>query len=221
MLFLCLPSTVQAEVVVDLGTPGNAPDWLITAAGAVDAPSFQSNVNRPGTITLLDNSLITGNIVAGGSVGAYNGFWYAENHFDIPVGAQNVQFQFADLWGNDRVVLSLNGVNIGHATFGRGVGDGLMRFEENGEDLPFVFSEVTSGTVTSGFNIGGRNTLRLTVNNTGINLAAPTVPSAFAGDGTVVHLPTATLSFTAIPEPSAAALLFAAAGCVVLRRKRS
>ena len=205
---------------IDLSTPGNAADWLITAAGAVNAPSFQSNVNRPGTITLIDNSLISGNFVSGASVNQYNGYWHAENSFQIPAGATNIQFDFEDLWANDRVVLSLNSVDIGNATFGGGTGAGLMRFDENGSDQAYTFDETVSGSINTGFNVGGTNVLRMTVNNTGINLAAPTVASWFPLDGTVAHLPTATVSFTSIPEPSSGFALFAGVNLLMGYRRR-
>ncbi|MEL6105699.1 MAG: hypothetical protein AAFU85_06680 [Planctomycetota bacterium] len=212
--------TSRGETVVDLGTPDNAANWLITAAGAVDAVSFQANVNRPGTISLMDNGLVTGNFVAGAMADDYNGFWFAENTFFIPDAATDVQLNFDGLWANDRVVLTLNGVELGNATFAGGTGAGLMRFEEDGADLPFTFTETNSGTVTSGFNIGGDNVLRLTVNNTGVNLAAPTVASAFAGDATAANLATATLTFTAIPEPSSCLVLFACGTLVLTHRRR-
>ena len=206
--------------VIDLSTPGNASDWLITAAGAVDEPSYQSNVNRPGTITLVDNALVNGVFVPGASLDDYNGYWHAENRFLVPDNATEVQLEFDGLWANDRVVLTLNGVDIGNATFGGGTGLGLMRFEEFGADLPYTFTETTAGTVTSGFNVGGTNVLRMTINNTGVNLAAPTVASAFPGDATVAHLANATVSYTVIPEPSSVAFLLAATSSLLLTRRR-
>ena len=220
-LVFVLTTSVGTAATIDLSTPGNASDWLVSAAGAVDAPAFQSSVNRPGTITPIDNALITGNFVAGGSIGDYNGYWHAENRFVIPTGASDVQLDFTGLWANDRVVLSLNGVAIGNATFGGNTGAGLMRFDENGVDQPFTFTETTSGLVTNGFNVGGTNVLRMTVNNTGVDLAAPTVASAFNGDATVAHLATATVSFTAIPEPSAVfTLLLGTALLPIMRRQK-
>lgn len=214
------PAVCSAETVIDLATPGNASDWLITAAGAVDAPSFQSNVNRSGTITLLDNSLVSGNFVTGASVAQYNGFWYAENSFDIPAGATDVEFSFDGLWANDRVVMFLNGVEIGNATFGGRTGLGLMKFSESGADEPYTFSEKNNGNITTGFNIGGTNTLRMTINNTGVDLEAPTVASAFPNDGTVAHLASATLTFTAIPEPSSALFATSVSAIALLRRRK-
>ena len=213
-------SNVSAAVI-DLGTPGNASDWLVTGAGAVGAPAFDTSQTFPGDISLSDNGLPTGNYVTGASFAQFNGFWYVENSFELPANATNVSFDFNGLWGNDRVVMSLNGTQIGNATFGGGTGSGLMRFEESGSDLPFTFTETTSGTITSGFVIGGTNTLRLTVNNTGVNLAAPTIPSAFPEDSTTVYLASGTVAYTAIPEPSCAIALLASTFVFAARRRRS
>jgi hypothetical protein len=212
-------SPVNAAVMLDLGTPGNAAIWRITAAGAVQAPSFQTNVNRNGSISITNNSLVSGNFVQGASASNYNGFWIAQSDFVIPSGATSVQLQFSQLWANDRVVLSLNGVPIGNATFGGGTGVGLMKLDESGSDVPYTFSELNAGTITSGFNIGGINTLRMTINNTGINFQSPTVAAAFANDGTVANLQTATLSYMPVPEPSSFLLLVGLGLVGVLHRR--
>lgn len=93
----------------------------------------------------MDNGLVTGNFVAGAVVDDYNGFWYAENTFFIPDTATNVRFEFDGLWANDRVVMTLNGVELGNATFAGGTGAGLMRFEEEGAELPYTLPRRTRG----------------------------------------------------------------------------
>ena len=220
LLLLSVAQLCHGDTVMELGTPGNASSWLVTAAGAVDATSFQVDINRPGTISLMDDGLVTGNFVTGANVADYNGYWHVENTFFIPEGATDVRLEFGGLWANDRVVLTLNGIELGNATFGGGTGAGLMRFEEDGPDLPYTFTETTSGVATNGFNIGDSNVLRMTVNNTGVDLAAPTVGSAFFGDVTTTNLATATLTFTAIPEPSSCYCLMLCGTWVLLRRRR-
>ena len=215
--------TIQMDgyaAVVDLSTPGNSANWLVTGTGAGGAPSFETSVNRAGDISISDNSLVTGNFVAGASSAQYNGFWYVENSFALPAGATDVELRFDGLWANDRVVMFLNGNEVGNATFGGGTGLGLMRFAENDPDVPYTFSETNSGIITDHFVIGGNNVLRMTVNNTGINLAAPTVAAAFPLDGTAVHLPLATLSFTAVPEPNTFAFLTAVMASAMAARRR-
>lgn len=218
-LLCCQPSTADAQVI-DLSTPGNASDWLVTGAGASDAPAFQTNFNRTGEINISTNGEPTGTFVTGASSAAFNGFWYAENSFFLPTNATNVSLDFDGLWGNDRVVLSLNGTNIGNATFANAMGNGLMRFTENGADDPFTFTNTDSGTVNSGFVVGGNNVLRITVNNTGTTYFAATTPSVSAGDVTSAHLPVANVNFTAVPEPAAIAPLFAILALIAFRRRR-
>ena len=65
----------------------------------------------------------------------------------------------------------LNGNTIG--SYGIGTSQGQMVLVDNNahQETPYVFSQQTSGTVTSGFNLGSLNTLKIIVNNTGGNAA--------------------------------------------------
>ena len=86
----------------------------------------------------------------------------------LPANATRATLNFT-LFGDDRVVLQLNGESIGN--FGLGpsgpyTGPGVMKLTSGGPDTPFVFNGAGLGMVTVGFNFGGVNTLRLIVNNT-------------------------------------------------------
>jgi hypothetical protein len=80
---------------------------------------------------------------------------------------------------------------------------------ENGTDQTYAFSSsMTSGTVTTGFNIGGTNTLSLIVNNTGTWYGGPTHTWQTTTDGSNAGV-TASLSYngaTTVPTLSTAAL---------------
>jgi len=201
----------DAQTTVNLGTAGNAAQWLMTAAGASAAPAFQDG----GSISITSNGLLSGTFVAGGSLASFNGFWLADNTFSIPAGATGVSLSFSGLNADDRAVLQLNGATVGNVGISGGTGlptpgPGLMRFTESGADSAFTFTSTQSGTLTFGFNIGGTNTLRLIVNNTGAGLAASTHTFLTGTDNCNASV-TATLTYTpgaaTVPAVSTGVLL--------------
>ncbi|TWU59392.1 hypothetical protein Poly51_21800 [Rubripirellula tenax] len=206
--------------VLNLGTGGNASSWTSTGAGAVNAPTFQVNLNSANDISLISNGQATGTFTTGGSLAAFDGFYSAENTFAIPAGATDVRLDFDDLFGNDRVVLQLNGVDIGNSTFFGTTGTGLMQFQYNTPDISYTFDETVAGSVTSGFNIGGLNSLRLVVNNHGfVGIDVPTQTFSFPGDAVNARV-AATVTFSAVPEPSSImALAMGAVGLGFCRRR--
>jgi len=211
------PDSAGAATIT-LGTTGNASNWLITGAGAAAAPAFQTNVNRTGAITLTSNAVGTGIFVTGGSLAAFNGFWFADESFTLPANASGIQLSFNSLYGNDRVVLQLNGTTIGDATNLGTSGAGVMSFS-SGADAPFTFTNTTSGTVTSGF-VTGVNTLRLIVNNTGVTpITAPTATfGSPSGDGATAFL-NASVTYN-VPEPSSALLALGGLSTAFIQRRR-
>jgi hypothetical protein len=168
-LVLAANETALAVTVVNLGTPGNAASWLITGGGASMAPAFQvlCDSTAPGCISPSSNGNSTGTLISGFLV-SNSSFWYADNTFSIPAGATGISLSFSGLVGDDRVVLQLNGANIGNFCCAGGLtaGDGIMSFNGSTYVNPFDFTNTVSGTVTSGFVVGGANTLRLVENNT-------------------------------------------------------
>src|SRR5437868_7119608 len=104
-----------AAAPITLGTTGNAANWLITGAGATAVPAFQTSANHPGEISPTSNAFGSGSFLSGGSPGAFNGFWFADQTFLLPGNAFGVTLTFNSLYGNDRVVLELNGTIIGNA----------------------------------------------------------------------------------------------------------
>lgn len=172
-------------VVLDLST-SNISDWLITGGGAVDAPAnLYSAATNPGDPLPVDGISVygsTGTFVKGGSDAQFNGFWFADARFQLPSNASSVSLVFSNLYGDDRVVLELNGKILGDFFLNGSeknpplTGTGVMSFSSAPHDVPFTFTGKNSGTVTSGFILGGENDLRLVVNNTGqAVLNAPTI----------------------------------------------
>ncbi|MDB5324399.1 MAG: sorting protein [Phycisphaerales bacterium] len=205
-------------VTADLGTAGNAASWRITGAGAVAAPAFQVSANGSGEISLTSNGFNNGTFVSGGSLSSFNGFWYADETFTLPANASSAALTFSNFYGNDRAVLELNGTIIGNVDHLGATGNGIFSFPPGPPDVAYTITGTTSGTVTSGFLVGGTNTLRLIVNNTGTtSISSTTASFANNGDATDAGL-TATLTY-AVPEPSGV-VFFGLAGVLLGRHRR-
>ena len=72
----------------------------------------------------------------------FNGFWYADFTFALPADSFDIALSFSRLLADDRVVLQLNGTNIGDyllSTGGIG-GPGMMSFPAGPPDVPFTFT---------------------------------------------------------------------------------
>jgi hypothetical protein len=202
-----------SAVTVDLSTVNTA-NWKVTGAGAVDAPAWQWNVTG---VALTSNQTKSGTFATGGSLANFNGFWFANEKFTLPANAANVKLAFSTLLADDRVVLQLNGASIGDFFLNvsgsnpPSTGLGVMSLPPGPPDQPFTFTGQTTGTVTSGFVIGGENVLRLVMNNTHQPaLNSPTVTYQDANDGSSATV-TATLTYD-VPEPGSACLI--AVGCI-------
>lgn len=178
-------SIAASGAAIDIGTASNASSWRITGAGAIEAPAMQVLDN----ISISDNGFSTGTFVEGGSPEDFNGFWYADVTFFLPATATNIQLMFSDLWADDRVVLQLNGTDIGNFFLLTTPGTGVIALPPGPPDVAFTFTHQTSGVVSSGFLIGQDNVVRMIVNNTGwSNLAAPTCGFKSTTDNTAAGL---------------------------------
>ena len=99
----------------------------------------------------------------------FNGFWYADETFTLPSNASYIKLSFSGLYGDDRVVLELNGTMIGNYALNgtKGAGKGVMSFPgpndmhlPNPPDVNYTFTDTVSGTATNGFVVDGVNDLR-------------------------------------------------------------
>jgi len=186
--------------VITISTSNNAANWLITGAGANVAPAFQLN----DSISLTSNGLNSGTFAPGGSLAQFNGFWFADLTFSLPADAKNVVLNLNSGGFDDRAVVQLNGTDIGNGGIA-GPGSGLMTFSSGSPEVTYPFTGFGSGIVTSGFNVGGLNTLRLIVNNTSSGIFGTTKTFQGTGDFTVANFSgTVTFDQPAVttPEPN-------------------
>jgi hypothetical protein len=200
--------------------------WTATAGGAVNATPFAvTGFGNAGGQTVLSISSTgdgSGTFLAGGSIANFDGFWTARYSFSLPPGAVNVQLNYYNLFGDDRVVMKLNGTTISSALAipPGGSLNGSMVLTDGGALQPYTFAGAfgsVSGTANSGF-VPGLNTLDFIVNNTGGDPNGPLKPT-LVNDGTAIGL-TGVVSFD-VPEPSSASLLLLALGGALLRNRKA
>lgn len=205
--------------MIDVSTSiANAPNWLVTGAGAINAPSI-SHSDGSISVTTVE-SIVTNMAYAGaGTLAGFDGFWVANLTFFVPDGATGLSLTFSGLIADDRTVLELNQRILGDFRLNPGeagisqTGPGMMAFSDGflgANDQMYDFTGVTSGTVTTGF-LTGINNLTLIVNNTGDStLLAHT--ARFVGNGDLTGaLLNASVSFqefvpTQTPEPASLSL---------------
>jgi hypothetical protein len=214
VLPLVLSDMGQAKAgTTNLGTAGNAASWEITGGGAAGATAFQVDVTQAGQIAPTSNGKSSGSFASGGSLANFNGFWYADETFKLPSNATNIKLSFSGLYGDDRIVLELNGTMIGNYALNgtNGAGNGVMSFLgpndmhlPNPPDVNYTFTDAVSGTATTGFVVDGVNDLRLIVNNTGQEpITDPTRTFKGTDDTTEAFLDaTLTYQVKSVPEPS-------------------
>jgi hypothetical protein len=168
----------------------------------------------------------SGSFLPGGNLANFDGFWLADFAFSLPANATSVSINYGNFYVDDRAVLTLNG-HIVDATgipyFGHMNDVGEMVFTDGGPLQSYSsFSSPDgffSGTVTTGFNLGGVNTLEAIINNTKAGVYGPDLPFQ-SGDGTLFGL-SGTISYSVVPEPSSLLIFcFGAFASAFLRRRQ-
>ena len=220
-MFAVLCSPLNAGII-DLSTgPAN---WTVSIpnAGVSDVTPFGSGPD--GTNLKLDSvGNGSGTWVTGGSNATFDGFWVADLTFTIPAGATGVTLSFSNLHIDDRAVVSLNGASFASLGIGGG-GLGEMVLVDHGPNDSYTFLQNLTGTVTSGFNIGGTNTIEWIINNTGNGISG--APQGLSGGDYTSFAMVGTLSYStdvaSTPEPGSMGLIAAGlalvAGLAVRRR---
>jgi hypothetical protein len=160
-------------------------NWTVTGGGATNVVPYAHGNELSVTSTAFSN----GTFLPGGSLANFDGFWTAKLTFVLPYGATNVSLVYSNLTFDDRGVLSLNGNAVGATGTGTssGVNPGLMVFTDGGAEQNYNFSgpvATVSGTATSGFVIGGTNTLQAVINNTRNGVTATNLQTLSTADGT-------------------------------------
>ncbi len=158
-----------------------ASKWTVSevSGGHVDTQpaTFSGISNKVGTIVFqfTDN----------------DGFWYADNMFNLPAGATSIKLKITGLVADDRVVAELNGNIISNTGIGA-PGNGYMTLVDMGANEQYAFTHAYGAqktTIKEGF-LTGMNDLRLIVNNTNQGIQGGLVPgtnaSTFTGISAVV-----------------------------------
>ena len=215
-------STISGFVFAILCSPLNAgtidvstgtASWTVSipSAGVSNATPFGNGGGDGTHLCITSGCNDSGTWVTGGSYNtAFDGFWVADLTFTIPAGATGVALNFSNLQVDDRAVVYLNGAPFASLAQGGG-GLGEMMFVDGVSDVPYTFAQNLTGTLTSGFNIGGTNTIEAIVNNTGCGRCNP--PDGLSSGNPTDFAMVGTLSYsqgdTSTPEPGSMGLIAA------------
>lgn len=213
---LFISSWLAGAATLDIGvsTSGN---WTVSGGGASNvSPYIVTTKVFPGggapgfTITwisITSTAETNGTFVAGGSIAGFSdGFWIADYRFFLPSNAVSVTLNYTNLYGDDRVVLTLNGTPIAATGIISAQGtNGDMVFTRGGPTQPYTFSGPdgsVSGVVAAGFHAGSSNLLEAIANNTHTGIYGTNEPlSAGIHDQAILGL-AGTISYSiAVPPP--------------------
>jgi hypothetical protein len=226
---LCLAVEAPAFAnVLSLNTDGTTP-WTVSVpsdsiSGATPYVIGYSHGAFTQALSVTSNGNSGGTFVDGGLVANFDGFWTLNYTFTLPSNATSVLLNFSGLFADDRAVLELNGTMIGNTDLtGNGMVSGQMTLTDGGPNNSFNFTEVTSGSVSTGFNLGGANTLSIIVNNTGNGAFG--APSDIGGQDYTAAFLQGSLSYnpgssSSVPEPRSAVLLATSLGALTLLMSR-
>ena len=216
LLALALITVTEAAAVsINIGTALNAGSWTIDSDGFT-FPAFQNG--NAITVTSTGNRLGTTPL----NLSTWDGVWKATLTFALPSNATNVALNTTGIAPDDKLILALNGADFAdHLVFD---GSGPGTFFRNGASEGVIYTSSQAVSLTSGFILGGLNTLVAYINNT--DSAAPNAPpSNFQFDAaatalTLVGTVTFDVPASGAPEPGVLLLTAAGLGALVLRRRK-
>lgn len=231
---LALPVTGHCQTQTISFDTSTASDWTVTAGGVSGATPYIVNagLSSPSGQVVYENQLSvtstgdgTGSFLAGGNLANFDGFWLAFYTFSLPANATSISLNYGNFYADDRAVLTLNG-NIFDATgipyFGQLNSVGSMVFTDGGPLQSYSsFSSpdgFVSGTVTTGFNVGGVNTIEAIINNTHSGVYGPDI-NVSPGDAAFLGL-SGTISYEVVPEPASALLVVLGSALFAFPRMR-
>jgi hypothetical protein len=210
---ICLALRGYSQTVVQFDTD-TASEWTVSGGGAQGVTPFVIENYPEGNpssyydfLSVTSTGDSTGTFLQGGSLADFSGFWVVDYTFTLPSTATNISLDYGDFFADDRAVLALNGQVVDSTGIISIEGaPGSMVFTDGGDLQPYSFNgPFSSGTLDSGFNVGGSNTLEVIVNNTGTGTYGPDKDIS-PGDTTLLGL-SGTISYSEVPEPNSIVLL--------------
>jgi hypothetical protein len=224
---LIIPNLAQATIFTfDTGT---ASDWNVTAGGAVNVQPYVIPINNSfyvgNLISVTSTANGNGTFLPGGSLANFDGYWTAAYNFSLPANAATIVLNYSNFFADDRAVLVLNGNIIDSTGIPiNGSSIGSMVLTDGSAAIPYTFDSpngLVSGTIASGFNAGGLNTIEIIINNTGTGVPGTMEGNLTPFDGTDAGI-IGNVSFTVVPEPSIGAFgLMALFGFAFVARIKS
>jgi len=214
------PQRAGASIII-FDTSLDSP-WTVSGGGAVSAPAYY--LASP-EVSITSNAEESGQFAAGGSLAQFTGAWNADFLFTLPANASDISLSFTNLLGDSRVVLQLNGADIGDyfmdGSFSNPplTGAGEMGVVSQSSDQPYTFTGITSGTITTGFILGGTNDIRLAVDNISTaSLGASTATFQNSVDSTDAGV-LGVVSYS-VPDPAGVMSPFITAAFALATRRR-
>ena len=217
LVALALMTVAEAGAVsINIGTALNASSWTI------DSDGFTFTAFQDGsaiTVTSTGNRLGSTPL----NLSTWDGVWKATLTFILPAGATNVALNTTAILPDDKLILALNGADFAdHMVFDT---TGPGTFFRNGASESVTYTNSQTVSLTSGFILGGVNTLVAYINNT--DTADPNAPpSNFQFDAAATALTlggavTFDVPTSGAPEPGVLLLTAAGLAAMLFRRLRA
>lgn len=203
---------------IDITTDGSTP-WKVNVPSQGISNATPHSGYLTTSITPFGGD---GGCISSTCTSTFDGFWTATLTFTLPSDATDIDLDFSGLDADDRAVLELNGNIIGNGYSGTAAQAGNMTFTDKGVNEVYEFGGAASesGSVTSGFDLGGSNTLTLIVNNTQSGIGGGLTGDGFTAASVLGSITYETGATSPVPEPASAFFVVAGIPLAAILRRR-